>query len=78
MTVTDQIEAMKVTNATTVEYLVVPRFIASIIMMIVLWVFGVLVAVTAGTLIGTLRFGIQLRTFCLCQAQRCQTCGSFV
>ncbi len=63
MTVTDQIEAMKVTNADPVEYLVVPRFIASIIMMIVLWVFGVLVAVAAGTLIGTLRFGIQLRTF---------------
>lgn len=63
MTVTDQIEAMKVTNTDPIEYLVVPRFLATLIMMVVLWVFGVLVAIAAGTLMGTLRFDIQLRTF---------------
>ena len=63
MVVTDQVEAMKVTNTDPIEYLVVPRFVATLVMMVALWVFGVLVAVFAGTLMGTLRFGIQLRTF---------------
>lgn len=63
MVVTDQVEAMKVTNTDPVEYLVVPRFLASLLMTVVLWVFGVLVAVFAGTLMGTMRFGIQLGTF---------------
>ena len=63
MVVTDQVEAMKVTNTDPIEYLVVPRFVATVVMMVALWIFGVLIAVFAGTMMGTLRFGIQLRTF---------------
>lgn len=63
MTVTDQVEAMKVANSDPVSYIVVPRFLATALMTPVLWIFGTLVAVLAGYLMGHWRFGIGTQTF---------------
>jgi phospholipid/cholesterol/gamma-HCH transport system permease protein len=63
MVVTDQIEAMKVTNTDPVDYLVAPRFIACVVMTQILWVIGCLVAVVFGAAMGMARFQIQLGTF---------------
>jgi phospholipid/cholesterol/gamma-HCH transport system permease protein len=63
MTVTDQVEAMKVANSDPVSYIVVPRFLACVLMTPVLWVFGTLVGTLAGYLMGHYRFGIGTLTF---------------
>jgi len=63
MVVTDQVEAMKVSNTDPVEYLVAPRVLACLVMTFVLTVFAVLVAVAAGALVGYLRFQIGFATF---------------
>jgi len=63
MTVTDQVEALKVANSDPVSWLVVPRFLACVVMMPVLWVFGTLVGSLAGYLMGHYRFAIGSRIF---------------
>ncbi len=63
MTVTDQIEAMKVANADPVEYILGPRFIACVVMTPVLWVVGAMVGIAAGYFMGHLHFGISTRAF---------------
>lgn len=63
MTVTDQVEAMKVANSDPVAYIGVPRFLACVVMVPILWVFGTLVGVLAGYLMGHYRFGIGTLTF---------------
>jgi len=63
MTVTDQVEAMKVANSDPVARLVLPRFLACAVMMPVLWVFGTLVGSVAGYLMGHYRFSIGTRVF---------------
>jgi phospholipid/cholesterol/gamma-HCH transport system permease protein len=63
MTVTDQVEAMKVTNCDPVVYLVAPRFLASIVMTLALTVWGVLIAVLAGMVMAWSRFQINPGTF---------------
>lgn len=63
MTVTEQIDALKMSNTDPVGYLVVPRFIACTTMVLVLAAYGVLVAVITGLLTASLGFGINPRTF---------------
>jgi phospholipid/cholesterol/gamma-HCH transport system permease protein len=63
MVVTDQVEAMKVTNTDPVEYLVAPRFLAFVTMMFVLAIWAVVVAVAAGLLVAVVRFQINANTF---------------
>ncbi len=63
MTVTDQVEAMKVANSDPVSYILAPRFLACVVMTPVLWVFGTLVGIVAGYLMGHWRFGIATPTF---------------
>lgn len=63
MVVTEQVDALRMSGAQPVDYLVVPRFIASTVMMIVLTIFAVLVAYVAGALTAYSFFGLNLRTF---------------
>lgn len=63
MVVTDQTEALKVSGSDPIDYIVAPRLIATILMMIVLWVFGSLVGIAAGTVMGVVRFDIPISTF---------------
>lgn len=63
MTVTDQIEAMKVANSDPVSYILGPRFVSCVVMTPILWVFGTLVGVLFGYLMGHFRFGIATQTF---------------
>lgn len=63
MVVTDQVEALKVSNTDPVEYLVAPRFVAFLLMAFPCTVFSCLVAVAAGLLMATLRFQINPGTF---------------
>jgi len=63
MTVTDQVDALKVANSDPVSWLVAPRFLACVVMMPVLWVFGSLVGSLAGFLMGHYRFAIGTRVF---------------
>lgn len=63
MVVTEQVDALQMCAAPPVDYLVVPRFIATTIMMIVLTIFAVLVSYSAGALTALLSFGLNVRTF---------------
>jgi phospholipid/cholesterol/gamma-HCH transport system permease protein len=63
MVVTEQVDALRMSGAQPIDYLVVPRFIASTVMMIVLTIFAVLVSYAAGALTAYSFFGLNLRTF---------------
>ncbi|MCA9673821.1 MAG: ABC transporter permease [Kofleriaceae bacterium] len=63
MKVTEQIDALRMSGVTPVDYLVVPRFLASVIMTVVLTMFGMAVAWGAGGLTGYYSFQINPRTF---------------
>jgi len=63
MVVTDQVEAMKVSNTDPVEYLVAPRFMACVVMVFVLTTYAVAVAVLAGMIMADLRFQVNPNTF---------------
>lgn len=63
MVVTEQIDALRMSNADPIGYLVVPRFIACGIMLVVLSVFAVLVATATGMVMGRQGFGIPYNTF---------------
>jgi phospholipid/cholesterol/gamma-HCH transport system permease protein len=63
MVVTEQVDALRMCAAQPVDYLVVPRFIATTIMMVVLTIFAVLVAYSAGALTAYFSFGLNVRTF---------------
>lgn len=63
MVVTEQVDALKMCAAQPIEYLVVPRFIASTLMTVVLTIFAVLVAYLSGALIANVAFGVNFYTF---------------
>lgn len=63
MTVTEQIEALKVTNTDPVAYLVAPRFLAFVVMMLACTVFSCVVAILAGLLMADIRFQVNPNTF---------------
>lgn len=63
MVVTDQIDALKMCNTDPVQYIIVPRFIACIIMMFILSIYAALVAIFAGMVMGYIEFQINPRTF---------------
>lgn len=63
MVVTEQVDALRMSNADPIEYLIVPRLIASGLMMICLTIYAVLVGETTGMLTGWLGFGIPPLTF---------------
>ncbi len=63
MKVTEQIDALRMSGVTPVDYLIVPRFFACIVMTVVLSIFGSAVAWAAGGLTGYYSFDINPRTF---------------
>jgi phospholipid/cholesterol/gamma-HCH transport system permease protein len=63
MVVTEQVDALRMCGVDPVEYLIVPRFLASLIMTLVLTVFAVVVALTLGTLTAYLSFNVNPRIF---------------
>ena len=63
MVVTEQVDALRMSGVTPIDYLITPRFIASLVMTMVLTVFGVLVAYAAGGLTAWSSFDLNPRTF---------------
>jgi phospholipid/cholesterol/gamma-HCH transport system permease protein len=63
MVVTEQVDALRMCAADPIEYLVVPRFIASIVMTTVLTFWSLFVAITAGMLTADAQFDIPYSTF---------------
>lgn len=63
MVVTEQVDALKMCAAQPVDYLVVPRFLASTVMMVCLTIFAVLVSYLAGAVTANASFGLNFRTF---------------
>jgi len=58
MKVTEQIDALRMSGVLPIDYLIVPRFLASLVMTLVLSVFGALVMYTAGGLTAKYSFGV--------------------
>ena len=63
MVVTEQVDALRMSAVDPVEYLIVPRFVASLIMTAVLAVFGVVVAVALGAITAKLSFRVNPGVF---------------
>jgi len=63
MVVTEQVDALKMSAADPIDYLVKPRFIASVIMTTTLVIWAAGVAALSGLLTGYLMFDLQPRTF---------------
>ena len=63
MVVTEQVDALRMSAAPPINYLVVPRFIASVIMTVTLVIFACLVAFAAGAVTANMAFNLNFRTF---------------
>ena len=63
MVVTEQVDAMRMSAAPPVEYLIVPRFLACAVMMVVLVIYAVLVCYLAGMFTALYAFNLNPRTF---------------
>lgn len=63
MVVTEQVDALKMTAAQPIDYLVVPRFMAAVVMMVCLTIFAVVVSYLAGAITAYSSFGVNFRTF---------------
>lgn len=63
MVVTEQVDALKMCAAQPVEYLVVPRFLASTVMTVMLTIFAVLVSYISGAVTANVAFGVNFYTF---------------
>ncbi len=64
MVVTEQVDALRMCSADPVDFLVVPRFLASLIMTTALIVWAGTVAFAAGAATANIAFDVPLRTFC--------------
>jgi phospholipid/cholesterol/gamma-HCH transport system permease protein len=63
MVVTEQVDALRMCAADPIDFLIVPRFLASLLMTIVLIVWGGAVAFVAGGLPAHVAFDVPLQTF---------------
>jgi phospholipid/cholesterol/gamma-HCH transport system permease protein len=63
MTVTEQVDALRMSGVDPIEYLIVPRFLACIVMMVVLATFAVVIALGAGALTAWASFQVNPRIF---------------
>jgi phospholipid/cholesterol/gamma-HCH transport system permease protein len=63
MKVTEQVDALRMSGVTPIDYLIVPRFIACVVMTLVLTVFAVMVAFAAGGLTAYNSFDVNPRVF---------------
>lgn len=64
MVVTEQVDALRMCAADPIDFLLVPRFLASLVMTTVLVVWGGTVAFFAGAATAYVAFDVPLRTFC--------------
>jgi phospholipid/cholesterol/gamma-HCH transport system permease protein len=64
MVVTEQIDALRMCAADPIDFLVVPRLLASLVMTTVLIVWGGAVAFCTGATTALLAFDVPIRTFC--------------
>lgn len=63
MVVTDQVDALRMCGADPVNYLIVPRFLATTIMMVVLAIYAVFVAHMAGMVTAHFGFNVAISTY---------------
>jgi len=63
MVVTEQVDALRMSGVTPIDYLIAPRFIACVVMGAVLTVFGVAIAFLAGGLTAWSSFDLNPRLF---------------
>ncbi len=63
MKVTEQLDALRMSGVLPIDYLLVPRFLASIIMTVALTLLGAAIMYGAGGLTAWLSFGVNPRTF---------------
>lgn len=63
MVVTDQIDALRMCAADPVDYLVVPRFVASVVMTVALSVWSLFIALVAGSFAANAVFDLNHSTF---------------
>lgn len=63
MKVTEQVDALRMSGITPVNYIIVPRFIASVVMTFVMTIFAVLVTFGAGGLTAMFSFGVNHNLF---------------
>jgi len=63
MVVTEQVDALRMSGVTPIDYLIAPRFIACVVMGAVLTVFGVAIAYLAGGLTAWSSFDLNPRLF---------------
>ena len=63
MVVTDQVDALRMSGAQPVEYLVVPRFIACVVMTTALSFWSLFIALIAGTFAANAVFDLNVSTF---------------
>ncbi len=64
MVVTEQIDALRMCAADPIDFLVVPRFLASLVMTTALIVWAGAVAFVTGAVTANIAFDVPLRTFC--------------
>ena len=63
MKVTEQVDALRMSGVLPVDYLLVPRFLACVIMTVVLSILGAAIMYAAGGMTAWLSFGVNPRTF---------------
>jgi phospholipid/cholesterol/gamma-HCH transport system permease protein len=63
MKVTEQIDALRMSGVLPIDYLIVPRFVASVVMTLMLTILGGAITYTAGGLTAQYSFGVNPRTF---------------
>ena len=63
MKVTEQLDALRMSGVLPIDYLLVPRFVAALVMTLVLTVLGASIMIGAGGLTAYVSFGVNPRTF---------------
>lgn len=63
MMVTEQVDALRMCGVDPIDYLVVPRFLASVFMTVVLSIYGTLVSILSGALMAYASFGVNPYVF---------------
>ncbi len=63
MVVTEQVDALRMSGVDPVDYLIVPRFIACVVMMVALYAFAVVIAFAMGMLTAYTSFGVNPRLY---------------
>ena len=64
MVVTEQVDALRMCAADPIDFLLVPRFLASMVMTTALIVWAGVIAFVAGMLTANVAFDVPIRTFC--------------